>query len=122
MLNRKIDNKIDTHFSNSKKALFLTGARQVGKTYSIRKYAKLHGLNLIEFNFLLQPETMDIINGAGDVKELLLRISAYSRVPLVRSKTLIFFDEEDDSHNFETLKSILEQGWDIITIDSFYEL
>jgi len=32
------------------------------------------------------------------------------------------FDEEDDSHNFETLKSILEQGWDIITIDSFYEL
>ena len=32
------------------------------------------------------------------------------------------FDEEDDSHNLETLKSILEQGWDIITIDSFYEL
>lgn len=32
MLNRKIDNEIDTHFSNSKKALFLTGARQVGKT------------------------------------------------------------------------------------------
>ncbi len=33
MLNRKIDNDIDAHFSNSKKALFLTGARQVGKTY-----------------------------------------------------------------------------------------
>jgi len=82
MLNRKIDNEIDAHFSNSKKALFLTGARQVGKTYSIRKYAKLHGLNLIEFNFLLQPEAMDIINGAGDVKELLLRISAYSDFPL----------------------------------------
>ena len=64
MLNRKIDNEIDAHFSNSKKALFLTGARQVGKTYSIRKYAKQHGLNLIEFNFLLQPEAMDIINGA----------------------------------------------------------
>ena len=30
MLNRKIDNKIDAHFSNSRKALFLTGARQVG--------------------------------------------------------------------------------------------
>ena len=26
MLNRKIDNEIDVHFSNSKKALFLTGA------------------------------------------------------------------------------------------------
>lgn len=72
MLNRKIDNKIDVHFSSSKKALYLTCARPVGKTYSIRKYAKLHVLNLIEFNFLHQPEAMDIINRAGDAKELLL--------------------------------------------------
>ncbi len=72
MLNRKIDNEIDVHFSSSKKALCLTGARPVGKTCSIRKYAKLHVLNLIEFYFLLQPEAMDIINRAGDTKELLL--------------------------------------------------
>ena len=91
MLNRKIDNKIDAHFSNSKKALFLTGARQVGKTYSIRKYAKLHGLNLVELNFLLQPETIDIINGAGDVNELLLRISAYSRVSFGAKQNIDFF-------------------------------
>ena len=111
MLNRKIDNEIDAHFSNLKKALFLTGARQVGKTYSIRKYAKLHGLNLIEFNFLLQPEAMDIINGAGDVKELLLRISAYSRVPLVRSKTLIFFDEVQECPDVMTwVKALVDEG------------
>ena len=111
MLNRKIDNEIDAHFSNSKKALFLTGARQVGKTYSIRKYAKLHGLNLIEFNFLLQPEAMDIINGAGDVKELLLRISAYSRVPLMRSKTLIFFDEVQECPDVMTwVKALVDEG------------
>ena len=111
MLNRKIDNEIDAHFSTSKKALFLTGARQVGKTYSIRKYAKLHGLNLIEFNFLLQPETMDIINGAGDVKELLLRISAYSRVPLVRSKTLVFFDEVQECPDVMTwVKALVDEG------------
>ena len=58
MLNRKIDNKIDAYLSTSKKALFLTGARQVGKTYSSRKYAKQHGLNLIEFNFLLLSLTL----------------------------------------------------------------
>ena len=34
MLNRKIDNEIDVHFSSSKKALYLTGARPVGKTCS----------------------------------------------------------------------------------------
>lgn len=27
------------------------GARQVGKTYAIRKYARKHGMNLIEINF-----------------------------------------------------------------------
>ena len=111
MLNRKIDNEIDVHFSNSKKALFLTGARQVGKTYSIRKYAKQHGLNLIEFNFLLQPETMDIIIGAGDVKELLLRISAYSRVPLVRSRPLIFLDEVQECPDVMTwVKALVDEG------------
>lgn len=40
MLNRKIDKYIEKHFASSKKALFLTGARQVGKTYAIRKYAR----------------------------------------------------------------------------------
>lgn len=56
MLNRKIDSEIEKHFASTKKALFLTGARQVGKTYAVRKYARQHGLRLVEMNFLLQPE------------------------------------------------------------------
>lgn len=76
MLNRKIDNKIASHFMESHKALFLTGARQVGKTYAVRKYAGQHGLRLVELNFLLQPETKSIVAGARDVSDLLLRISA----------------------------------------------
>ena len=54
---------------------------------------------------------MDIINGAGDVKELLLRISAYSRVPLVRSKTLIFFDEVQECPDVMTwVKALVDEG------------
>lgn len=111
MLNRKIDKEIDYHFSNSRKALFLTGARQVGKTYSIRKYAQQHDLNLIEFNFLLQPETKSIIEGAGDVKQLLLRISAYSSVPLESGRTLIFFDEVQECPDVMTwVKALVDDG------------
>ena len=44
MIKRKIDTVIDEHFKSSRKALFLTGARQSGKTYAIRKYAKNNGL------------------------------------------------------------------------------
>ncbi|MDO5341410.1 MAG: hypothetical protein Q4F69_03035 [Bacteroidia bacterium] len=39
----------------------LTGARQVGKTYAIRKFAQDFDLQLIEMNFLLQPETKKIV-------------------------------------------------------------
>lgn len=48
MLNRKIDSEIEKHFASTKKAMFLTGARQVGKTYAIRKYARQHDLRLVE--------------------------------------------------------------------------
>lgn len=55
MLNRHIDSVIAQHFSSSKKALLLTGARQTGKTYAIRRYAREAGLQLVEMNFVLNP-------------------------------------------------------------------
>ena len=48
------------------------------------------------------------------------------RFPKFQDLDILFieanFDEEDNFHNLETLKSTLEQGWDIVAIDSFYEL
>ncbi len=32
------------------------------------------------------------------------------------------FDDESKAHSLETIKGILERGWDIVAIDSFYEL
>lgn len=48
MINRKLDQYIENHYATSHSSLLLKGARQTGKTYAIRKYAKKHGLNLIE--------------------------------------------------------------------------
>lgn len=93
------------------KALLLTGARQTGKTYAIRKYAKDHGLQLVEMNFVLQPETIDIPRGAVNVQELLLRISAYANHPLEPGKTLIFFDEVQAYQDIMTwVKALVEDG------------
>ena len=48
------------------------------------------------------------------------------RFPKFQDLDILFieanFDEEDDSHNLETVRATLEQGWDIVAIDSFYEL
>ena len=39
MIERKIDRYLADFFEANKKALLLTGARQIGKTYSIRRWA-----------------------------------------------------------------------------------
>ncbi|MBR1877736.1 MAG: ATP-binding protein [Paludibacteraceae bacterium] len=111
MLNRHIDNVIKRHYSITNKALLLSGARQVGKTYAIRRYAREAGLDLVEMNFLLQPETKRIPEGAANVQELLLRISAYANRPLESGKTLIFFDEVEEYADILTwVKALVDEG------------
>lgn len=111
MLNRHIDSVIAGHYASTKKALLLTGARQTGKTYAIRRYARQAGLQLVEMNFVLQPETRDIPRGAANVQELLLRVSAFADQPLVPGKTLIFFDEIQDYPDIMTwVKALVDEG------------
>ena len=43
---------IEWNKQNKKKALLIDGARQVGKTYSIREFANAHYENFIEINLL----------------------------------------------------------------------
>jgi len=111
MLNRHVDSIIERHYATTNKALLLSGARQVGKTYAIRRYAQQSGLDLVEMNFLLQPETKRIPEGAANVQELLLRISAYANKPLKPGKTLIFFDEVEEYADILTwVKALVDEG------------
>ena len=111
MLNRHVDSIIKRHYATTNKALLLSGARQVGKTYAIRRYAQQAGLDLVEINFLLQPETKRIPEGAANVQELLLRISAYANKPLKPGKTLIFFDEVEEYADILTwVKALVDEG------------
>ena len=111
MLNRHIDSVIERCFATSGKALLLTGARQTGKTYAVRRYAQQAGLQLVEMNFLLQPETRNIPQGAANVQDLLLRISAFADKPLEPGKTLIFFDEVQAYPDIMTwVKALVDEG------------
>ena len=48
------------------------------------------------------------------------------RFPKFQDLDILFieasFEEDAATHNLETVRSILEQGWDIVAIDSFHEL
>lgn len=93
MLNRKIKERISTFFRNQNKALLITGARQTGKTYIVRQYARGTGKNLIEINFLESEPARHLCEGSGSSKDLLTRISLLSNIPMKPNDTIIFFDE-----------------------------
>ena len=111
MISRKIDGIIANHFKTSKSALLLTGARQTGKTYAIRKYAETNKLNLIEINFLEDSSATMIFSGAKNAKDVLLRISAHTRQKTSNADTLIFFDEVQKCPEVITwIKFLVDEG------------
>ena len=93
MIDRNRAKFIENHYYSSRSTLLLTGARQVGKTLAIRKYAQKARLNLLEINFYEDKEARRIFEGARNVQEVLFRMSAYYHQTLEKGKTLVFFDE-----------------------------
>lgn len=94
VLYRTIKKQMEDFFSSEQKtALMITGARQVGKTYCIRQYAKENYEYVIEINFIEMKQAVHLFENARNSEELLLRISALTDVPMEKGKTLIFFDE-----------------------------
>ncbi len=93
-LKRTLENTLLTWKANpNHKALLIDGARQVGKTYLIREFAKAHYKHVLEINFIEHPEAAAIFDGPLDAEALILGLTAYTQQPLEPSKTLVFLDE-----------------------------
>ena len=56
MLLRKAEREIKSWIRSSKTALLVTGARQVGKTWSIRHCLRAEGCDYLEINLIEEPE------------------------------------------------------------------
>lgn len=111
MIERKIDRFLDNFYRHTNKALLITGARQIGKTYSIREMGKRNFENFIEINFITSPDAVGIFQNAKDVAEILLRLSAFVDKPLVKGRTLVFFDEVQVCPDVVTLiKALVDEG------------
>ena len=92
MLNRKIDNYLRDYYQKSSNALLITGARQVGKTYSIREFGKTFK-SFIEINFIENPDAVGLFKDAKGSADILMRLSTITNAPMIKGDTLIFFDE-----------------------------
>lgn len=93
MLRRKIDNVLKSWNEGKSKALLITGARQVGKTYSIKEFIKANFEYRVEINFAERSDLIDSFAQIKNPEELIVLLSIVNGGSLVEGKTVIFFDE-----------------------------
>jgi len=78
--------------STPRKPLVIRGARQVGKTWLVRDFARSKGLRLIELNFEKRPE-LESLFSSNDPQEILLNLRASMGGEIKPSDSLLFLDE-----------------------------
>lgn len=117
-LKRKADVFLsDWKNSHNKKPLIIKGARQIGKTETIRQFARENYANVIEINFTLE-KAYSVITDDGytvdSINQAISRIDPSKHFS--EGDTLIFFDEIQDHPDIATsLKSYCEDGrYDVI--------
>lgn len=122
MLRRKIaDELLKWKNREDKMCLVVKGARQVGKTFSIDKFARENYAYYTYINFDENPTYRAIFDGDLDVETLIKQISL--RVPgaeLVQGETLLFFDEIQNCPRARTALKFfaIDKRFDIIASGS----
>ena len=79
----------------SRKPLIIQGARQVGKSFLVRAFAKEFQL-FHEFNFQKSPQLHQIFKETKDPKKIIQSLEIFSEKKINLENDLIFFDEIQD--------------------------
>jgi predicted AAA+ superfamily ATPase len=75
-----------------RRILLVRGARQVGKTFSVRMLGSSFN-HYIEVNFEESREVRTFFAGDLDIDSICRNLSAFYKTPIVEGETLLFFDE-----------------------------
>lgn len=118
LLRRKIDTYLATWKENpDRKPLVVKGARQVGKTSSVKWFAARHYASVIEINFVEQKKYRHVFDDGFEVDAILKNISLLDPdLKFIPGDTLFFFDELQACPNCATsLKFFKQDGrFDVI--------
>lgn len=76
-----------------RKPLILQGARQVGKTYSVLEFGRIHYENVAYFNFETTPKLSSTFDENISPDYLIPILSRIANQTIIRGETLIIFDE-----------------------------
>ncbi|MCL2219280.1 MAG: ATP-binding protein [Chitinispirillia bacterium] len=92
-IKRDIDNELLAwKAEEGRRVLLLRGARQVGKSSSVRKLGEDFE-HFLEVNFERHEKARTLFDGDFEVKKISEELSSMFRIPVIPGKTLVFFDE-----------------------------
>jgi len=80
-----------------RKPLILKGARQTGKTYILKEFGHREFKDIAYFNFEEEPNLKKFFEGSLNPREIIEKLSIYCEKTIKQEKTLIFFDEIQES-------------------------
>jgi predicted AAA+ superfamily ATPase len=83
--------------SSSRKPLVLKGARQVGKTYILKKFGEGEYDKIAYFNFEEDPDLNEFFTSRLSPEKIIDNLSIYHESRISSDKTLIIFDEIQNS-------------------------
>lgn len=111
MLYRKIEKNLEEHLqSNSDKIMIVEGARQVGKSYIIRKVGTDLFQNFLEINFVKDDEGPRLFKNVRTVDDFYIALSSFGGTRLNNyDDTLVFIDEIQQYGQYLTLLKFLRE-------------
>ena len=102
---------IEEWLKSSDKALLVTGARQIGKTWLIREEIAKSGYRKFEVNFIDQPGLVDYLNVKMSADEFLVKLKMIMPEDCKPQETVVFFDEIQKCPEIVTkIKFLVEEG------------
>ena len=93
MKRNAFENLIRWKEKDGRKPLIIQGARQVGKTWLMKEFAKTHYKNVAYVSFNDREDAKRIFDDSYDVDNIILSLSAVTGVRISPEDTLIIFDE-----------------------------
>jgi predicted AAA+ superfamily ATPase len=79
--------------SSSRKPLIIRGARQVGKTYTVKEFGSEHFSNVVVLDFERDRSLNAVFEKDLDPKKLLIELEIHTGSRIIPGETLLFFDE-----------------------------
>lgn len=108
---RKDSITVKEWLENSNKALLVTGARQIGKTWLIRDEIAKSGLKLFEVNFINQPDMVDYLNAEISAEDFLVKLKMIMPEECKPHETVVFLDEIQKCPEIVTkIKFLVDEG------------